>query len=195
MSEVSTSDGRSRSYAVALYPESLPDDFLSRIDDLHIACFLSPLHDRDIDPSSDELKKPHYHLLLLFDGKKSALQVVQYMEEVGLPVKYAEPVRSARAYARYLCHLDSGDVPEKRIYPVSDVRSFGGAIYSDYVQNDKSNAYALREMIQFIEDNEIYSYKALLLSLLDRPYWLSLLNTPIGTNIREYIRSKKDLAH
>ena len=53
--------GRSRSYATVVYPESAPD-FLERLNDLKVPCFVSPLHDKDINPTG-EAKKPHYHVL------------------------------------------------------------------------------------------------------------------------------------
>ena len=53
--------GRTRSYATVVYPESAPD-FLERLNDLKVPCFVSPLHDKDFNPTG-EPKKPHYHVL------------------------------------------------------------------------------------------------------------------------------------
>ena len=42
--------GRTRSYATVVYPESAPD-FLERLNDLKVPCFVSPLHDKEINPT------------------------------------------------------------------------------------------------------------------------------------------------
>ena len=50
-----------------------------------------------------------------------------------------EPVKSVRAYARYLCHLDS---PDKVCYRTEDVLSLSGADYNTMIQlaSDKYSA-------------------------------------------------------
>lgn len=40
---------KTRGYALVIYPESLPKDYIERINNLHMQCLLSPLHDKDMD--------------------------------------------------------------------------------------------------------------------------------------------------
>ena len=82
-----------------------------KLDQLHVAALISPLHDKDTNPSG-EPKKPHYHVLLMFEGVKDyETQVKPIFAEIGGVGR--EMVNSARGYARYLCHLDN---PEKAQY-------------------------------------------------------------------------------
>lgn len=58
-------ESRCRNWTIVLYPESVPDNWRDILDDLHIEWIESPLHDRDIN-ANGELKKPHWHILLMF---------------------------------------------------------------------------------------------------------------------------------
>ena len=62
--------GRTRNFATVVYPESAPADWMERLDQCHVAALVSPLHDRDTNPSG-EPKKPHYHVLLMFEVQRT----------------------------------------------------------------------------------------------------------------------------
>lgn len=125
-------DERRKVWAVILYPESLPEDWIERIEKTHVAAAVSPLHDNDYWTSEDEeansehkagtRKKEHHHVVLYFESLKSANQVLSLLEPFG--VNYVEPVESPRAYNRYLCHLDQ---PEKAQYDPKGVIRLNGA--------------------------------------------------------------------
>lgn len=147
---------RFRNFTTILYPESAD---IIVFDNLHIPGFLSPLHDRDIDQEGC-FKKPHYHLLIMFEGKKSIDQVrklVQSFGGVGLEV-----VQSIRGAARYLCHLDN---PEKAQYSSSMVRAFGGADYNDVIISEADRVKAFEHIEKYIIYNNILYYPDLLRSL------------------------------
>lgn len=133
------SDDRQRAWAAILWEESAPENWRSIIRSMHVMCAASPLHDRDVydedgEPQKDgtpshragDPKKPHRHLLWLFDGKKSPAQVLKMAQPLG--IKWVEQVGSSRGYARYLCHLDEPqDVPyPKAIYDISGIETFCG---------------------------------------------------------------------
>ena len=44
-------DGRSQIWAFIVYPESLPDNWLDILRDLHTIGAISPLHDGDYNPT------------------------------------------------------------------------------------------------------------------------------------------------
>lgn len=151
MARQATRDTRSRNFATVVYPESAPEDWQDILARHCVPAFISPLHDRDVNPGG-EPKKPHYHVVLMFEGKKSIPQVTEIFESIG--GVGCEVVKSIRGYARYLCHLDN---PEKAQYNIDDVRS----IASDYIGTiglaiDKH--VALGEMQDFCEKYNIYSF-------------------------------------
>lgn len=180
------SDDRKRNFATVVYPESAPDDWLDFLQELCIPCFISPLHDSDCNPDG-EIKKPHYHVLLMFEGKKSDKQVKEIFDCIGGVGSPA--VHSIRGYARYLCHLDN---PEKTQYLPEDVICFGGADYSDICSLPSDRYKIIGDIIDYCEDNYIYSYAQLLTyARFNRGDWFRILCDSGTFVIREYLKSKK----
>ena len=61
---------RTRNFASIVYPESAPEDWKEILIQQFVPAFISPLHDQDVNPGG-EIKKPHYHVILMFDGSWS----------------------------------------------------------------------------------------------------------------------------
>lgn len=175
---------RTRNYATVVYPDSAPENWLELISELKIPCFISPLHDKDIN-ANGEPKKPHWHIMLMFEGVKTEEQVkdiISAFSGVGLEV-----VSSLRGYARYLCHLDN---PDKAQYNPADVVCYGGAEYFDIIglASDKYNA--VREIIQFVNENKILFFADLLeYASIHRDDWFRLLCDNSAYIVKEYIWS------
>lgn len=169
-------DNRSRNWVIVFYPESAPADFEQIIRDWHIKCFLSPLHESDINPDGTQ-KKPHYHLLLMFSGKKSVDQVQEFSDELsGVKVLEHEcAVRDCKAVARYLIHLDN---PEKFQYERSTVKSFGGADYMEYIETSSDVSQMLSDITEFCCENHVVALAALQwYCLQQRPDWFRVVAT------------------
>ena len=177
--------GRTRNFATVVYPESAPADWMDRLNDYHVAALVSPLHDRDTNPSG-EPKKPHYHVMLIFEGPKEfETQVKPIFDDIGGVGR--EMVNSARGYARYLCHLDN---PEKAQYDPAEVRCMGGADYYGITNLPTDDIKMLGEIMSYIREQEIYSFAEFLEGCqLLRPDWYSLAAFSRGWIIREYIKS------
>ena len=110
MSIEKSRDTRARNYACVVYPDSAPTNWQDILSGHCVPAFISPLHDKDFNVTG-EPKKPHYHVVLMFDGKKSVNQVTEIFQSFG--GVGCEVVKSIRGYSRYLCHLDN---PEKAQY-------------------------------------------------------------------------------
>lgn len=180
-----TADGRVRNFATVVYPESAPENWLEILSGLFVPAFVSPLHDKDVNPDG-EPKKPHYHVLFMYDGKKSIEQATDAFSSfsgVG-----CEVVQSIRGYARYLCHLDN---PEKYQYSPDDVKAFCGADYSAIIGLVTDKYKAIREMIAFCEANQMYSYADLLLYCSEeRSDWFRVLCDNGTIVVKEYLKSR-----
>lgn len=143
---------RFRNFAIVFYLDSAPEQWLDIIIDWHVEAYLSPYHDHDVNPDG-EPKKPHYHLLLTFEGKKSLEQVQVMSDELsGTP---PEIVNSIRGYARYLCHMDN---PEKYQYSVNEVRSFSGGDYHNVIGLPSDRYKVLDDIITYCRQYYISSY-------------------------------------
>lgn len=178
-------DTRGRNFATVVYPDSAPADWQDILAQKFIPAFISPLHDQDINPGG-EPKKPHYHVVLMFEGKKSEDQVREIFDLIG--GVGLERVNSIRGYARYLCHMDN---PEKFQYSAEKVRSLCGADYVGCVGLVIDKYKAIGEMIDFCEEQGIYSYSDLLrYCRAERFDWFRILCDSGTMVIREYLKSK-----
>lgn len=151
---------KSRFWSFIVYPESVRSDFIEYLVDLGCCFAVSPLHDKDINPTGEE-KKPHYHIIVQFEGPTTYKNVNEVICEP-LNATIPKKVLSLRAYYRYLAHLDN---PEKYQYNVSDIKCFGG-FHCDLTTSEITNLKSL--IIQDIEEHCITEYRDLC------TYYLSL---------------------
>lgn len=177
--------GRTRNFATVVYPESAPEDWKERLNELHVAALISPLHDKDTNPSG-ESKKPHYHVLVMFESPKDyENQIKPIFDQIGGVGR--EVINSLRGYARYLCHLDN---PEKAQYDPTEVISMGGADYHAITNLPTDNRKMLADIIAFIQENEIYSFAEFIdVSRVHHPEWFTLIVNSNGWIVKEFIKS------
>lgn len=185
MSEIKSRDTRGRNFATVVYPESAPINWRDVLSSYHIPALISPLHDKDINPTG-EPKKAHYHVIIMFDGKKSDAQVAEIFSSIG--GVGLEPVKNLRGYARYLCHLDN---PDKAQYDVSDVVSLA-ADYQGIIGLASDKYVALGEMQDFCDQYNIVSFYTLAkYARLNRPDWHRILCDCGAVYMKEYLSSRK----
>lgn len=177
---------RFRNYATVVYPDSAPDGWLDLVSELKIPVFVSPLHDQDNNPDG-EIKKAHYHVLIMFEGVKTEDQVRSIISSFG--GVGCEVVSSLRGYARYLCHLDN---PEKFQYDTDKVKSFGGADYVSSIGLPTDKYKAIGEMIDYCEEHDVISYAQLFRYARSEHFdWFRVLCDSGTLVIKEYLKSRK----
>lgn len=180
---------RERVFACIVYPDSSPSDWVDRLRDSHVEALISPLHDKDVD-SSGNPKKPHYHLMLRFPGKKSRDSVSSLLDSVlgSNRLKTFQSVGSTRGYARYLCHLDEPeDVPR---YDPDSVVCLGGWSFAPYVSDARESVrLSLSDVYDLIDSEgiEYYSDLVKLVRKMDRPELFDLVSSRYYGPINGYI--------
>lgn len=184
---------RVRNFACIVYPESAPSDWLDKLKSQYVPAFVSPLHDKDFDPDETKgqvPKKPHYHVLVMFEGVKTMEQWNEFRSLIG--GVGSEIVQSKRGYARYLCHLDN---PEKYQYSSNDVIEIAGADYQDAIKRESDRYGSIKAMINFIRNNHIISYCELMdYSIEYEPEWFRALCDNSSYVIMSYIsNNRRDL--
>ena len=183
---VKSQDGRARNFATVVYPESAPENWREILAEQFIPAFISPLHDKDINPTG-EPKKPHYHVVTMYEGKKSEDQARAVFEKIG--GVGCEVVQSIRGYARYLCHLDN---PEKAQYSPDDVQSLCAADYTSTIGLVTDKYKAVRDIIAYCKENDIYSYSDVLeYAMEQRGDWFRVLCDNGTYVIKEYLKSRQ----
>lgn len=149
---------RFRNWLFIVYPESAPADWIDQLDQLHVEACISPLHDKDINPTG-EPKKPHYHVLLAFDGVQTYSQV----EAITDSLQASKPIvcKSVKGSVRYFAHLDN---PEKYRYNTSDIKSLSGFDIAEALKPSSADRYTLiGEMIEFVQEFNILEFEDLIL--------------------------------
>lgn len=147
-------DTRTRTWAAIVYPDSAPANWRDVLDEQHIEWAESPLHDLDVNPGTGEMKKPHWHLVLSFEGKKSYEQVAEILAPLGGPIP--QRCHSLVGAVRYFTHMDN---PEKHQYPASQVIGHGGFDVATCLAPTKARRYELlAEMVDFIQDNGVTEF-------------------------------------
>lgn len=182
--------GRTRVYAIVVYADSAPDDWRERLTQEHVAVFISPYHDQDKNPDGSD-KKPHWHVLVMFDSVKSQEQVDGMWDRVLGPdrVKHYEMVNSTRGYARYLCHMDN---PEKAPYSKDDVVSLGGADYEEVISIPCDDYAVLDEIQAYLEEGHHRYYSDFMrYCRRERRDWWKLLVKRYSYMVVSWFRSER----
>jgi len=179
------SSGRTRNFATVIYPESAVDNWQQILSDYHVPCFISPLHDKDLNVTGEQ-KKEHYHVMIMFDGLKTTDQALEIINSIG--GVGCEKIGVLRGYARYLCHLDN---PDKYQYPIDQVINLSGACYVDIIGLSSDKYVAIGDMIDFCLSDNIFSYSDLLIySRLHRQDWFRVLCDSGTMVMREFLKSR-----
>lgn len=176
--------GRTRNFATVVYPESAPENWIDIIRESHINALISPLHEDDVNPDG-EFKKPHYHVLVMYETVKTIEQFEEFRLSFGGVGQ--EKVNSIRGYARYLCHLDN---PEKAQYNPNNVLSIGCEDYFDLIALPTDKYGAIRDMMRFCIDNDVTNFSDLLLYVSENEEsWFRVLCDNGTYVIKEFLKS------
>ena len=179
---------KKRNWALVVYPDSLPDDWLSILTRTGLPIAISPLHDQDIDESTGELKKAHRHLIVVYPGPTTfnSVSVLAHDLHTVMPI----PIDSVRGAYRYLTHKDN---PEKAQYSESDIQCLNGFNFLDFVEFTKNEIEVIKKRVHaLIRERNILEYADLLDQLLDEDlndeYTVASSNTLL---FRSYINSRR----
>lgn len=182
---------RARAWTCIVYPDSAPENWQDVLRDQLVECLISPLHDKDVEPTG-EIKKPHYHVVLSFKSPTSyekAKEVFSEINGVVPPVRDCK-VKDFKQMARYLCHLDQ---PNKHRYNVDDVVSIGAIDYPALVMSgadedemldcifDFINAYSITRFCDFID-----------LVRAEKPEWRRVVYHQYNGLIARYIKDRRN---
>lgn len=144
---------KKRNWAFVVYPESLPEDWKNILRETGLQCAISPLHDKDLDPTG-ETKKPHYHVIACYSGPTSYNVVKTLTDRLNAPGPQA--LEQVRGYYRYLTHKDN---PEKAQYAENEIETINGFNILDYVEMTKSEVLTIkRELQTLIRSADILEY-------------------------------------
>ena len=148
---------KARYWACVGYPESLPSDWQEKLRETGLQIAISPLHDRDLNPTGEE-KKEHYHIIFAYEGPTTYNNVKNLCDtfNMTIPIK----LESVKGMYRYHLHLDN---PEKFQYDDRDrilINGFDSSLVNELTKTEIDKCK--KEIISFIIDNDIREYADLL---------------------------------
>lgn len=148
---------RTRNWTFITYPDSAPENWKEILKAYHIRTAISPLHDRDLNPTGDE-KKPHWHVYIEYDSVKSYDQILELTKQFNGTIPQA--VQSPVGMIRYFIHKDN---PEKYQYNFADIEVYNGfdiSKFDSYTEAELDAIFA--EITLLIDTVPIYEYAELL---------------------------------
>lgn len=153
---------KKRYWAFVLYPESAPENWREILQQTGLSICVSPLHDKDINPTGEK-KKAHYHIILCYSGPTTFKCVKSITDSLNQPIPIA--LEQVRGYFRYLTHKDN---PEKYQYDEKEITTINDFDIDNYNDLSVSQINAIKiELQKIIRDNDIFEYCDLLDYLLD----------------------------
>lgn len=183
--------GRTRNWTFIVYPDSVVENWRDILDEEYVPWVESPLHDKDLN-ADGTLKKAHIHVLMLYESVKTNEQIEKLTEAIN--ATKPQKCNGVKGLVRYMIHLDN---PEKYQYDKVDIISHRGADIIDLMRPTASDRYALiKEMLQFIDDNELKEFKYLMDYAMRNRFddWFPLLCDNSAYVVQQYLKSNRHKA-
>lgn len=176
---------KARGWACIVYPDSAPDGWIDALRDTHVQMLASPLHDFDVT-AEGEPKKPHWHVLAMFENPVTEKYARAVFEPAGVTAP-PEQVRSIKAYARYLVHMDDHD---KHRYSDGDVIEICGANWASVALDEhEERDRILTEIEDWLDEQGVTSYRSLCrYARTHEPSWVHVVRTST-IHLMAYVRS------
>lgn len=153
---------KKRNWAMVVYPESAPENWLEILAQTGLQCAVSPLHDKDVN-ANGETKKPHWHVIVCYSGPTSYSVVCGLTSKLNAPAPQA--LEQVKGYYRYLTHMDN---PEKAQYDPNDIRTVNGFNIMDYADLTRSEVDSIKfNLLALIRTESFTEYADLMDFLQD----------------------------
>lgn len=178
---------RSRNFTCVVYPESAPEGWREALESFHVPFAVSPLHDKDVNPTG-EVKKSHWHLYIEFDSLKTLDQANDVVSCTGGTV--CQIVNVPRALIRYFVHADN---PDKAQYDKSEIECHCGYDYGDAFKTSNRTRYdLLKAILSYIVDADVTEYEDIVVyAMHNEPDWFEALADSCTFMVNSFIKSRR----
>lgn len=165
-------DKRSNKWAFLIYQESVPENYLDVLEEMHIPFVLSPWHDKDINKETGEFKKAHKHGVLFFESLKSYTQVSELLTEKLHTPSHVEVVMSPKGMYDYFIHAEN---PDKTLYNMDEIESGCGFELEQFLITNNNDQF-LSTVIDIIEEHNFTEFNNLVrYARVENPSLLNLI--------------------
>ena len=154
---------KKRNWAFIVWTDSVPTDWKDILQSTGLMFAISPLHDKDINPTGEQ-KKAHYHVIMTYDGPTTFNNALKVAKSVN--ANTVQPLEQIRGYYRYFTHIDN---PEKYQYDSNDITTINGFDINNYIELTYTEVIKyLAQIQQIIRDKKFLEYADLCDYLLDK---------------------------
>lgn len=181
---------KTRAWTFELYNDSCTKEWEKILIESHIQ-FAYAYHDKDLNETGEK-KKPHYHVLIYFEGPTTYSNALELANRVGCANGIIQPVSSVRGMIRYFTHKDNAD---KYQYNDDIVQVRNGFDIDAFIELTATQKKEYKKIIQrIIVEKDILEYADLMDFLLfeediDYLYDIASMNTYY---FKAYIDSKRN---
>lgn len=158
MTEVS----KTRHFTFLLYPDSLPEDWEMKLENLGVPIAISPLHDKDKTKSKDKsrpYKKAHYHAIYVANNPVTADSVRKKLQRAltSDSVKKVQIVDNIENMYLYLTHESKDAIAKKKHkYDKKDIKHLNLFDIDRYISlSVEDKEYILDQIIDLIRHFKI----------------------------------------
>lgn len=151
-----------RYWCAIFYPEGAVDNWIQKLDDMGVACSVSPLHDQDLKEDGTT-KKPHHHIILCYDGNRSGFTVRMQLQELlrdGNEMPMVQKCESVEGSEKYQTHEGQNEKHHYEEKPIH-LNGYDPAKYQQTEkkktkeENDEKEDEAMISIMMIIEENHI----------------------------------------
>lgn len=162
---------KARYFAFILYPESVPDDWITRLETLGVCMAISPLHDQDASKiDGQKYKKSHWHVIYIAKNPVTVESIrIKIKRCLGdKTVNHVEIVDNVQNAYLYLTH-ESKDAKRKNkhVYPRADITLLNDFDIDRYVTLDDAQKKDLKILIMNLINKKHIVNSAHLLDFID----------------------------
>lgn len=158
---------KARYFTFLLYPESIPEDWILKLELLDLPIAISPIHDKDISTvEGQKFKKPHYHVIYVAKNPVTAHSVRMRIKRAlgSESVAMVQIIKSSMENMYlYLTHESKDAIAKnKHIYDKSNIKLLNNFDIDRYVVLDVEEKEEMFNLVcELIDDHDLANIREL----------------------------------
>jgi len=158
---------KARYFTFLLYPESIPEDWIEKLELLGVPIAISPLHDKDLsDVKGQKYKKAHYHVIYVaknpvtVDSVRKRIQRALGNKSISM-VQIV--IQSIENMYLYLTHESKDAIAKnKHVYDKEDIKLLNNFDIDRYITLDvEDKDDLLNEVCDMIDEHDLANMREL----------------------------------
>jgi len=147
-------EGKERYWAFIMYEDSRPENWREILEETMLPIAISPRHDLDIkDEETGEIKKPHYHVIVCFNGPTTYKRAMEIAGSVG--ANTVKRILSVKGMYDYFTHKWNEN---KAKYNEEEIIHINGFNVLEYGLTNREIERMKRQIVRIIKERNIKEY-------------------------------------